>query len=598
MSLASSPDYMHRPEDKALKTLFPFAEGQVNNTFDDYFDCEYYRLSNDDEDNEKYTPPQDDPFILGLTEPAQSLMKPSTARESPQPWRAGLWCLNGKEEAKTVLNGSLKSSECAQNYVLPTRLIGNENCAVRPPSLVTMNTKNDLSHPRTAMFDYRQMTQVPITRERTLSPTPAYANFPIHGEMAHDEKWQKDFRDFHLQMSTEGSLLSQQERQQPIRHNLVLRQANAKTSTRSATVTCPPRSPIRYHYPFNHVTRPNGGYFEASAVEHSTSEPLGGIASSQTEQPGDAAYSMIKSEHCAGPVWTTESLHSSDSSHYSHGSHYSITDRQRHAINLFSHDSMSPPLTNTVALALPDHKVQVAAPVLRAVNHHLLLQQHQGGLGIYCSSEDEIGRALSYGQAQSQHHQQDTISSPSPTHKTSSSFTSYPPLPPLPTQTIPDLSPFQTPHRRLRSVSRTPSPPVSPTQLPDSRSMRQRSPTRTEPNHPRRKSIHKSGPIREVSHHDKERRTRSSSRAPRTPRTPKTPKTPTSAGFANLDFVNFTPKDSYKLMSDVAPSGSSKTRARREQEAKERRKRLSEAALQAVRRAGGDVSALEEAIYV
>lgn len=51
-------------------------------------------------------------------------------------------------------------------------------------------------------------------------------------------------------------------------------------------------------------------------------------------------------------------------------------------------------------------------------------------------------------------------------------------------------------------------------------------------------------------------------------------------------------------MSDVAPSGSSKTRARREQEAKERRKRLSEAALQAVRRAGGDVSALEEAIYV
>jgi hypothetical protein len=72
-----------------------------------------------------------------------------------------------------------------------------------------------------------------------------------------------------------------------------------------------------------------------------------------------------------------------------------------------------------------------------------------------------------------------------------------------------------------------------------------------------------------------------------------------------IDFVNFTPKDSVKLLGDVAPSGSSKTRARREQEARDKKRRLSEAAVRAVRRAAkaaggdvgdGEVEALERAI--
>jgi hypothetical protein len=61
----------------------------------------------------------------------------------------------------------------------------------------------------------------------------------------------------------------------------------------------------------------------------------------------------------------------------------------------------------------------------------------------------------------------------------------------------------------------------------------------------------------------------------------------------NVSFVNFTPEDSHKILTGVAPSGSSKTKARREQEAKEKRRKLSEAALMAVRNAGGDVEALE-----
>jgi hypothetical protein len=60
-----------------------------------------------------------------------------------------------------------------------------------------------------------------------------------------------------------------------------------------------------------------------------------------------------------------------------------------------------------------------------------------------------------------------------------------------------------------------------------------------------------------------------------------------------VSFVNFTPNDSKKILTGVAPSGSSKTKARREQEARDRRRKLSEAAINAVRKAGGDVEALE-----
>ncbi|ORY57246.1 uncharacterized protein BCR38DRAFT_414090 [Pseudomassariella vexata] len=71
-----------------------------------------------------------------------------------------------------------------------------------------------------------------------------------------------------------------------------------------------------------------------------------------------------------------------------------------------------------------------------------------------------------------------------------------------------------------------------------------------------------------------------------------------AGGGGGVDFVNFTPSDKNLLMTGVAPSGSSKTKARREKEAMERRRRLSEAALKAVRAAGGDVDKLVEQGFV
>lgn len=58
--------------------------------------------------------------------------------------------------------------------------------------------------------------------------------------------------------------------------------------------------------------------------------------------------------------------------------------------------------------------------------------------------------------------------------------------------------------------------------------------------------------------------------------------------------MNFTPSDSGKILNGVAPSGSSKTKARREKEAADKRRRLSQAAVKAVIEAGGDVDGLEK----
>jgi hypothetical protein len=95
------------------------------------------------------------------------------------------------------------------------------------------------------------------------------------------------------------------------------------------------------------------------------------------------------------------------------------------------------------------------------------------------------------------------------------------------------------------------------------------------------------------------RRRRPSGQAPRTSTTQSRPKPSLSShgparatSSGNVGFVNFTPDDSRKILTGVAPSGSSKTKARREKEAAEKRKKLSQAAVKAVMEAGGDVDRL------
>ncbi|KAI1451629.1 hypothetical protein F4805DRAFT_463607 [Annulohypoxylon moriforme] len=65
-------------------------------------------------------------------------------------------------------------------------------------------------------------------------------------------------------------------------------------------------------------------------------------------------------------------------------------------------------------------------------------------------------------------------------------------------------------------------------------------------------------------------------------------------GSMSIEFCNYTPSDKKVLMNGVAPSGSSKTKARREREAQEHKRKMSEAYMQAIRAAGGDVEKLRQ----
>ncbi|KAL8803720.1 MAG: hypothetical protein Q9200_006098 [Gallowayella weberi] len=84
---------------------------------------------------------------------------------------------------------------------------------------------------------------------------------------------------------------------------------------------------------------------------------------------------------------------------------------------------------------------------------------------------------------------------------------------------------------------------------------------------------------------------RSKSAAPRR-KSASTLRTPKSNGSMSMGFVNFTPQDSKRILTGVAPSGSSKTKARREQEANEKKRKLSAAVLRAVEEAGGNTEGL------
>ena len=114
-----------------------------------------------------------------------------------------------------------------------------------------------------------------------------------------------------------------------------------------------------------------------------------------------------------------------------------------------------------------------------------------------------------------------------------------------------------TPHRRARSCHRSVSP----------------SPPATEPRSSKRNSS-----SRRPSRHRRAKSTNSTQRH--------------SQNVSADAFLNFTAQDSDRILNGVAPSGSSKTKARREKEAADKRRRFSQAAVRAVVEAGGDLDAL------
>ncbi len=602
MSLASSPDCFPRPEDKALKLLFPSVDQPALNSFDEFFDGAFYE-ANGDEGTEKEHGSTDDLFAINACSTSNehdSIYEATsqTERSASQPWRKGLWCLNQNLGSQLVVEKTRKANNSPSSLVLPAHLVANDNFASRSPRSTTQldETKN-LSPDRLQIpHCWTPSGSQSPSRGMSLSPSPMYSRSFVDGRNGYVDAWQQDFQNISLQLNDDYldafGVLGNQFAEHP---------AYTSGRTRRAYMANSPTKMEQVRAAtMHHLNRPR------QDAAHAGNDNLVSLISANlsatnrnmfSEPPdrNDMTYRFINEDLPPMSDWTSESPNSSNNSHKSHFSNVSGESSHNGMYNTFPpQDWWSPPnapAQTCSSQASRDHYPELLQPKPRRVTHHVLQHDdsHDNGLGIRHPSTDEIGVAIPYQPAKLQPSSMPsthtTYQSAKPTY--TNALSSYPAFPP-PVHNFPgpDSSPFTTPQRRARNLSRSPSPTMSPTHR-SSRSTRQRSPSRREASQHRRKSIHKSGPVRD----GETPRHRSTSRPPRTPKTPKTP----GDGF-QIDFVNFTPKDASKLLNDVAPSGSSKTRQRREQEARDRRKKLSEAALQAVRRAGGDVEALERAI--
>lgn len=194
------------------------------------------------------------------------------------------------------------------------------------------------------------------------------------------------------------------------------------------------------------------------------------------------------------------------------------------------------------------------------------------------------------------------LSDPSTAFAAEPPYASSPSLPfgfQQPQATATHTTPAQTyPHPRAaaaaaaRMASRTPSPPsASRSRRPSSRNARHvlasqapsagaGSPAHHAHHLQHPHHLHSPHHLPQNSHHHHHHRRRSSAQ-------------PSSQRPVSVGFVNFTPDDSRRILTGVAPSGSSKTKARREKEAADKRRKLSEAAARAVIEAGGDLTALQ-----
>lgn len=574
MSLASSPDCLFRPEDKAFKTLFLSVEDSAN-TFDEYLNGEIYDHS--DQDSNKGLSEALADFlerkrsISSRSEYAPIIAPVRTEEASPQPWRKGLWCMNQTTAAAPGFTIAKTRNGIQQRRTSQKRMYdgtGKEaylDPRSPPATPSSKETKGFEISPGTATFSRSPYArQQPLSREVTLSPSPTYVQLQSMGRMTQQDSLQRDLQNFHLKRS-EVEMLSPPSSSVMPQQQLHAIQLNGAIAAQNNTAV------LQHGYQTMFAVNPRAqmtgnGYAGVDPVLLSPSQVRQAILSQ-----GDESVSASQCQSHSGhglPTWTTESLESSDESHYSYDSLRSLENAQ---LIQEGHPWQSAALSTHYMPVQQQYPQQYYYPILaQPTPHrpaHQLVQQpppiDTEGLGIHFPPS----AALSPG---------------TQNHTTGNPMQTYPSLPPPPTYAFTNEDPFSTPRRTRRQSSplRSPSPCVSPTNI--SRTLRQRSPTHhASPTRNRRKSIGNAGPITHTA----------APPVPKTPKTSKTPRTPTSHGV--MDFVNFTPKDHAKLLSDVAPSGSSKTRARREAEAKDKRRRLNEAAFKAVERAGGDLRALK-----
>ena len=653
MSRTASPDYLLRAD----KLHLPSTDDC--NIFDQVFDQELYDGGEEDQDDFQIladdpsyfaTEPMTDDYPRLPCLSGSISHETSNERSPPQPWRKGVWCLH-----QDTLNIQ-KTRKPAVGTVSAVQLLNDQNLLIRDPpspslSPTMISTKRFVTSPNAVKHQHKANYHLALSREATLSPSPMHGQLPLQAKMEQVESWQQDFKNFNIRNS-QGWQPGHSPTSLYRDHNVRVSHRNNAMVAKNADTELPQLASNDTNGLLDHQRE------DEKAIDPGLILNKGNNSAVQT-QSAKPVPSHTFGPGC-NPTCTTESLHSSNGSHQSshdtlpHSLSSGISSNGIQSMPMEQHQAWwSPdmaPATPGWALTSREPFSGIAAPTPKRAatqSYVEMIDRHTQGLGIHYpgfNGSVRHGVATFY----------PSIEAVSPTRALYSpvcpqdlpaSIAPVPPLPfPTPNQVLQHNSPFTTPHATRRSPTRLTSPPVSPLSK-NPRSSQRQNRSLSRPEHPhnrrRRKSIYKPGPIKgttvlptaddplpsATSHSSAttatntatstRARSRSHSKPPRTPRTPRTPKTPTMGGSSSnynnnhngasaaaaasnfnnsIDFVNFTARDSAKLLSDVAPSGSSKTRARREAEAREKRKRLGEAALRAVSSAGGDVEALRRAI--
>lgn len=658
MSLSNSPDFLLRADPLHVPP------SDDCNIFDQIFDHRLYE-GDDDGDGEggpddsphqqdcfaSETPLEDYPRLPSLS--GSTSLETTHEQPSPQIWRKGLWCIN-----YNALNVE-KTRKTGVDTISAAQLVNDSRFVLQsPPSTFAnpakISTKRFVTSPNAARQLHKASSQLPLSREATLSPSPMYAQLPMQAKMQQVETWQQDFKNFTIHNTQFRSDEATSMKSNRAQIDKISYFNNATVVKNAAYQPCQ----IPGDHPYDEEDAEQ--VIDPGLIDRDDDDLIVQTHLSQVQQ---AAMTMATDElnQGYGLAWTTESL---DSSNGSHQSSYDtlppslssgISSNGMHNLVMNQNQQIWWPQDLTPAtpvwspnLREPSSNVVAPSPK-RAVTHSYVenIADRTEGLGILYPDihSTELHDPSTF--YRSIEPRTPTTNAYSPKRSQPMSH-GIPPVPPLPFPSphdniLQNPSPFTTPRTTRHSPNRPNSPPLSPLSIHPhySRRSHNRSPSRpehtsTSTTHHRRKSIHKPGPIKaglliptddhvptpsrtdHVSHHNltgtstTRAHSRSHSKPPRTPRTPKTPTSshhhhlpphlssaaatsvatnPNNPG-PQIDFVNFTAKDATKLLSDVAPSGSSKTRARRDAEAKERRKKLSEAALRAVSSVGGDVEAL------
>ncbi|KAL2002001.1 hypothetical protein VTN02DRAFT_855 [Thermoascus thermophilus] len=569
-------------EDKAIEMFAQPFDHSFNDLFNQYVNMDSNGDGNKEtsfsDDIDQLFPPGSFLSDCGDLSPIGSS---SRHPQSPQPWRKGLWSL--QQDAASCAEQRSAFLETIHPSAISDLSLSLE-ASSRPGEALALYSSTSPSTPpatpsRRASASYSAILtpksnrrrepndRRALLRKQSFSPSLMRSTHLQKGKMTYPDAWAQRFQNFnnvrgsdqHIPLSPPPSdILVQHETM----HNNPT-QMNVSTSGPSADgiLRESVEMPTQYDSNLFHHQSPAVSMSSPSANTLARQRYLGhpnsaALTTASSPPADDFFHSPHSSESQAMPSWYNSALG---------------TPALPFTPEIHSHDAQSwwSPMPSRVSQSQGQPQYQsMVSPVpqrpIQNINQNDLLQ---GGLMIHFDPSFDMASAAG-----------SSFSSSGLPATTNHEGRPYPNMPAA-QQRFSNDHPFATPHSaHVSHPSRSPS--ASPTSTSPKSGMAARNAANLRVN---------------------QRRSHSRKLSSQSSNGPKPVKAPSGSSGSpkganktvSVSFVNFTPQDSHKILTGVAPSGSSKTKARREQEAREKRRKLSEAALMAVRKAGGDVEALE-----